>query len=319
MDSKLAILLSITVLPTLAGYAARRLKLASEKLGEFLMIFMLVFGYAAVSFLSIWGIKLHVSDMWLPSLGMVHAILILIAGLVAARLITHDRGEIGLLGLASGFGNAGFTMGGFVAFQLYGQTGLALASIYCLAWTPITVLVTYPVARYFASEKRTSSLPRLMLRCLFDWKSLPLPVTIIALVLSASNVSRPQVIDDYRVLDILVYSTTAIAYLAIGLRLHVGGIIVLKKHIALLAGTRFALAAIVALAMVALTKLTPWPLLGIASRVYLIESFAPTAVTMVGVANIFNLKPRQASVLFVANTLMYLLFILPFVLWLFAE
>ena len=41
-------------------------------------------------------------------------------------------------------------------------------------------------------------------------------------------------------------------------------------------------------------------------------------VTMVAICNMFGLRPREASVLFIANTVMYLVLILPLVLWLMA-
>jgi hypothetical protein len=45
-----------------------------------------------------------------------------------------------------------------------------------------------------------------------------------------------------------------------------------------------------------------------------VEAFVPTAVTMVAVANMFRLRPQEASIFFVVNTLMYLAFVLPWVL-----
>jgi predicted permease len=54
-------------------------------------------------------------------------------------------------------------------------------------------------------------------------------------------------------------------------------------------------------------------------EVFIIESFVPTAVTMVAVANMFRLEPRKASMLFIVNTVMYLVVVLPIVLWLFGQ
>jgi hypothetical protein len=39
----------------------------------------------------------------------------------------------------------------------------------------------------------------------------------------------------------------------------------------------------------------------------------------VAVANMFSLKPQESSVLFVANTVMYLVLVLPMVFWLFGR
>ena len=79
---------------------------------------------------------------------------------------------------------------------------------------------------------------------------------------------------------------------------------------------RFGVGAAVGLGLAAATRLTPWPLAGAAHDALLIESFVPTAVTMVAVCNMFHLRPREASVLFIANTMMYLVLVLPLVVWL---
>ena len=95
---------------------------------------------------------------------------------------------------------------------------------------------------------------------------------------------------------------------------------VIAGAILLIAGvavTRFAVAAAMAFALASLTLLTPWPLRGVARNVFLILLSCPVAVTLVAVANMFHLKPRQASALFVVNTLLYLLLVLPIVLWVF--
>jgi predicted permease len=53
--------------------------------------------------------------------------------------------------------------------------------------------------------------------------------------------------------------------------------------------------------------------------VYVVQAFVPTAITSVAVANMFNLRPDEASALFVANTAMYLVLVLPVVFWLFGN
>jgi len=311
----LAILLSVTVLPASAGYAARRLGWASEELGRHLMTFVLVFGASSVGLLSIWSMHVEGRQMWLPVLGAAHVVVLVVVGLPVGRLLLRDRAERGLFALAGGMGNTAHTMGGFVVFLLYGNDGLALASIYGLMWMPVIVLMVYPIARHFAMHEPPESLGALMLRCLLHWRSLPLPMAAAAIVLSVYRVPRPQVITDWHILDVLVYAMASTAYFAIGLRLHLTSIGYLKKQIACLAVMRFVVAAALALGLAALTQWTPWPLTGRLRNVFLILSFCPMAVTVVGVANMFTLKARHASVLFVASTAIYLIVVLPLVLW----
>ncbi len=314
---KFIVTVGVILLSMLAGYLARRTRLMREEPAEIIMTLVLVFGYPSVGCLSTWVIELSFAVAWLPALGAVHVGIMMLLGILTSRLLTDQMKFRGLFGLASGLGNAGFTMGGFVIFQLFGQQGLGLVSVYSLMWTPMVVLAAYPVARHFAGRGAGGSLARLMLRNLFDWRSAGLLAVTAGIILSLSGVQRPDVISRLHVVDILIFVVTAAAYFSIGLRLHVGHVAPLKKYLLALAGMRFIIAVAVGLTLVGLTTLTSFPLAGLARKVFIIETFVPTAVTMVAVSNMFSLKPRAASVLFVINTLMYLLLVLPIVVAIF--
>jgi predicted permease len=315
--NKFAIIAGMIVLATAAGYLVRRRGLLSERVGELLMTFVSVAGYPAVGFLSIWPMPLQAADTWLPLLAALHVGIMTVLGIAAGRVLGRDRGQTGVFAIASALGNNLFTMGGLVAYLLYSLPGLGLVSIYSLAWTPIVVLIIYPVARHYSSRHGGVSLGRLMVRNLLDWRSIGLPVTVVAVFLAAMRIPMPQQIGQWHVVDLLVYTITPLAYFSIGLRVHASQFLVLRRLILGLAGMRFVAALLVGLALAQLTLLTPWPLTGLAWKVYIIEAFVPTAVTMAAVANMFGLKPREASVLFVANTVMYVTIVLPVVLWLF--
>jgi len=116
-----------------------------------------------------------------------------------------------------------------------------------------------------------------------------------------------------------MYAINVAAYVGIGLQLRMSYVPVLKKLIAGLFFTRYIVGAATGFGLIALTMLTPWPLdwNSLGGKVVLIQSFTSTAVASVAVASMFNLKPREASVLFVTNTLLYLILVLPIVLWIY--
>ncbi|HUU58278.1 MAG TPA: AEC family transporter [Phycisphaerae bacterium] len=310
-----------TVLPiaaaTAGGYAARKLRLLPERAAEYLMTWVMVCGYPAVGLLSIWATKLKAADIWLPALLGAHVILMVGVGLGLARIFTRDRAEAGLLAIAAALGNTGTTMGGFVVYQLYGEAGLGRVAVLGLAWMPVIVLVLYPIARHHSQQASPAPLGRLILRSVFHWRSVGLPVTAAAIALSVLGVPRPQAVADYHVLDLLIFLVMVAAYFSIGLRLHVSGIWPFRKCVAALAAMRFAGGWLVGLGLIAMTHLTGRPLTGMGRDVVMIESFVPTAVTMAAMANMFHLKPREASVLFVTNTALYMAAVLPLVFWLF--
>lgn len=316
MDINLAIPIACMLAPTAAGYVARRAKLLPERAAAWIMTGIVVFGYSAVALLTIWKLQLKGADAWLPILGMAHVCIMTGAGLIVGRVVTGDRSLGGLFALATAVGNTGFTLGGFVIYLLEGEPGLAMVSIYGIMWIPMTVLLMFPIARHYSDSVEKESLTGLMLRGVLNWRSAGLAMGMIGVALSLMGVPRPDAIDNYRILDILVFLVTPLAYFAIGLRLHVGYVRHLTKMLAALAGMRFALGLGVGLFLVWATGLTPFALTGLGWRVVIIESFVPTSVTMVAVANMFHLRPREGSALFVVNTAAYLLIVLPIMLFL---
>jgi len=317
VTTKFILTVGLIVFSTAAGHFMRTRRLLGEQVAKYLMTAVAVLGYPLVGLLSIWKIDPRGTDIWLPVLGAAQIGLMAAAGLAVGRLLSRDRSETGLFAIASAIGNTGFTMGGFIIYLLYGEDGLGLVSIYGIMWMPMIVTVLYPIARSFSDRSPAGPLGRLIVRSIFDWRSVGLLGAAAGIVLSVSGPPRPQAISDYRIVDILMFSMAALAYFSIGLRLHLSYLRRLGRTIVSLAAVRFGLGALMGLALVSFTLLTPWPLAGLKRNVVLIEAFVPTAVTCVAVANMFALKPRHASMLFVANTAMYLALVLPCVLLIF--
>jgi predicted permease len=325
------------------GYICRRLNWLGERTARWLMTAVAVIGYPVINLLALWNTPLQASDLWLPAQSVAQMLVLAAIALVLARFLTRDRGEEGLFAITSAFGNHGLTMGGFVVFLLFGEHALGLASIYFMLFAPMTVLLAYPLARHYATEHPSGTLARLLVRSLFDWRSMGLPISLLGIALSPSvygylhghltsvpglgwivsaspqAVRRPEFIDQYKLVDILMYAINVAAYFGIGLQLRMSYVPALKKLIAGLAFMRYFVGAATGLGLIVLTCLTPWPMKldSLAGKVAMIESFVSTAVTCVAVASMFGLKPREASVLFVTNTLTYLICVLPIVLWIY--
>jgi predicted permease len=314
---KFVITAVVVVCATAGGYICRKLGLLADLAAERIMTFVAVFGYPSVGFLSVWGTRLQSGDVVLPVMAAAHAVLMIFISLALARWVAVDRQEQGLLGLAGGVGNNGFTMGAFVLYLLYGEPGMGLANIYILLFMAVVVLVMYPLARRYAGTASSQSLGALMRRSILDWRSVGLPVVVVAIVFSAMSIPRPGLVAKWRLVDVLVYTVTPLAFFGIGLRLSFSRILPLWRSHLWLGATRFGLCAATGVGLAWLTWLTPWPIKELRWNVFVIEAFVPTSVTMVAVANMFDLRPREASVLFVINTILYLVLVLPVILWLF--
>ncbi|MFP4105161.1 MAG: AEC family transporter [Phycisphaerae bacterium] len=296
-----------------AGYMARRNRLVPETIAGPIMTLIVVFGYSSVGFFAIWSRDVTGQDAWLPTLGIIQAGIMAGLGILIAAMLGMKQAQRGLFGLSATVGNAGFTMGGFLLFLMYGERGLALASIYCLMWYPMVVFLLYPVGRHYCPGAAREPLWRLMCRSLFHWRSIGLPMMLGGLILSLVDVPYPSVISEWEIVEIIVFSVIILAYFSIGLRLRFSHLLELKRMILSLALVRFGLSTLVALGLYALTLLTPWGMDDVHRNVIIIEASVPMAVTNVAVANMFGLKPKEASMLFVANTGMYLVLVLPII------
>lgn len=316
---KFVVTAAVILLAMLAGYICRRAAWLREEFGETLMTFVAVFGYPVTGMLTIWGTTLRPSDVVLPIMAVAHVILMTVMALGLARLVTRDRAERGLLAVMAGIGNNGFTMGAFILFLIRGEEAMGLSNIYLLLFMPVAVLLMYPIAQHHASARREGNVIDLLRTSMLDWRAIGLPVCLVAIGLSSAGIKRPEFISQWHLIDFLVYTITPVAFFAIGLRFHGSKILPLSGQIAWLALLRFPLGAILGIGLAWLIRSTPWSLEGLRWDVFVFQAFVPTAVTGVAIANMFSLKPREASVLFVSNTIIYLIIILPFALLWFAR
>ena len=298
-----------------AGYVARRRGWLGERAAKVVMTAVMVGGYSSVLLLSIWGMSLQARHAWVPALGAINTGVVALAALALAPLFTRDRVERGLLTIHAGLANTGATMGGLVLLGLFDQQGLDLASLYFLMWMPFVVFVLYPIARHYSPTHAGGPLGKLMLRSVFNWRAVGLLFGIVGLTLSLCRVPRPTVVADWHIPTALAYATTVAAYFAIGLRLELRQVPSLWRLTGALSLMRFVIAGGVAWALVAVTRATAWPLSGPEAATVIVQGVMPTAVAAAAVANMFDLDSQKSSGLFLANTLVFLVVVLPLIFW----
>ena len=300
-----------------AGYVARKSDLLGQRASKAIMTAVIVAGYSSVVLLAIWGMKLEARHAWLPILGAINTGAVALVAMALAPLFARDRVERGLLSIHAGVANTGATMGGLVLLGLFGQQGLQLASVYFLMWMPFVVFVLYPIARHYSPTHAGGSLGRLMVRSVFNWRSIGLLMGLTGLALSLAGVSRPEAIGRWHVPKVCAYATTIAAYFAIGLRLSLRQAPSLWRLSAGLALMRFGVAGGIAWALVAVTRATPWPVAAMSAEggTVIIQGVMPTAVAAAAVANMFDLDASKSSGLFLANTLIFLAAVLPVIFW----
>lgn len=300
-----------------AGYLARHRGWVGEAAARPIMTVVTVGGYPLVGFLAIWGAPLQWSDAWLPLLGALQATLLALIALTAGRRVFPDHAERGVVGISSGIGNHGVTMAGFAVYLLFGADGLGISTVYCIYTFFALVLLSYTIAQRFSPDPSHGSLLRLMTGNLMHWRAAGLYTCTAAIVLTALRVPPPAGIRAWHALDAGIYAVIALAYFGVGLRIRLAHVWRYKRAILYVLGIRHGAGLAVGFALAGITWLTPWPLRDLSLKVVLLQASVPVGVMGVAVANMFHIKPHEASAIFVVSSLAYLLLGLPLLLWIF--
>ncbi|MBL7075844.1 MAG: hypothetical protein ISS31_00090 [Kiritimatiellae bacterium] len=309
--------IGLIVVSAVAGYLARQRTWVSESAATPIMTVVTVVAYPLVGLMAIWGAPLQWSDAWLPLLGGTQATLMALIALGIGRRLFPDRAERGMVGISSGIGNHGVTMAGFAVYLLFGADGLGISTVYAIYTFFALVLLSYTIAQRFAPGTEQRSLLRLMATNLLHWRATGLYSCIAAILLTCGGVPAPRQIHTWHLLDSCVYILIVLSYFAIGLRLHLPHIARVKRGILCVIGVRHGIGLLLGFTLVGITWLSPWPLRDLSLKVFLLQSSVPMGVMGVAVANMFHLKPGEASAIFVVSSLVYLILGLPLLLWIF--
>jgi predicted permease len=215
-----------------------------------------------------------------------------------------------VFGYAAAHSNWGFTMGGFICLRLFGERGLAYTVIFATLWTVVMFGVFFPLAGRFAGRRERYGIGTAV-RNLLDLRCLPLFGVLTGIGLSLSGVPRPALFAQWHIIDALVIVCTAVMFFVTGLRLHVSHLRQNARLYAWLAGIKFVASPLMAVGLIWLVQAAGLELGPLPIRVMIVESFMPMALFAVAVANLYGLDAPLASSLFVANTAMFLVFVLP--------
>ena len=174
----------------------------------------------------------------------------------------------------------------------------------------------FPLAGAFAGQRVQISLSGFV-RSLFDVRCMPLLGILTGLALNLSGVSRPDWIAACHVIDFFVLGCTAIMFFVIGLRLHFSQLGEYLRPCLSLAGIKFIASPIAPAILLALARASGVRVGVLPGKVALVEATMPVALFAVVAANLYGLNARLASLLFVANTVMFLVLVLPVIVLVF--
>ena len=307
---RFAAMLAVLVGGLVSGYLAGSRFGLPEQLAKKIMTAVLVSFNWLIALFVIWPMQLTRQLIWLPIVGV--CLMLTITALSAAlfSFLNLDHKSRLTLILAGGLSNVGYTGGAFVCYALFGMTGLALANIYLLFSLPTVYLIYVPLLKFHELRIKHAS-AKFKLSQVLDFRFLVLPAVIAALILNLTGVKSPAFIAKFRIIDIFVYIASGLSFFAIGLRVNLS---LLKNYVNLyflLSVVKFILTPAVALLLIWLLALTGQNLTEMVKKVIIVLAFAPSAVLMVTMSNVFDLDGPLASALWVVTTATFAAIVVP--------
>ncbi len=293
----------------LCGYLLRRLRIIDERHGPRIALLVVAVGLPLITCLSVWPITIESRFTLLPVIQTLSFIVVLLISVVLVRL--HSLGkqtDRGTFVLACALSNQGYTMGGLVCYLFFGAIGLGLSRIYVAFWPLLLVLVLFPLANSYSGQSAKKSIGTVIFEGIWHVRSLSMVGLGVGIAFSLLKVPYPHWIQTYYLLKILVIVGTFVSFGVIGLSLHLDHIGKYGRLYLSQGFVKFIIAPLVSVVLVVLLGFRAWELPG---AVAVIQGFMPTAVNSVLIASLFGLNTRMASALFVVNTAIFLVLILP--------
>ncbi|MFI4860735.1 MAG: hypothetical protein ACIAXF_08660 [Phycisphaerales bacterium JB063] len=339
MDSKaieFLVLCVFSVLAIVAGYVARERGWLREEFSRRIHWVTIVVLWSLGGLLSLWNLAPEPANLWVLLIVPLSVAVPAYLTLWLAKAMKMRPTRVGVLVIAAGTGNSGFTLGAFLCYTLLpspdllarelatgaeaetlAYNALAYGVLTVMTMSAAAVFLLFPLA-YKLGENGQGDAPlrTVIFRSFVDWKAMMFYLATVGVTLAYLRVPFPQVVHDWHLLKILFYLGAAGAYFGVGMRLHLSEIRPNAKAHILLAGMKFvALPLFLGVILLAATRLgvvdPPPPLM---AQSLMLLAFMPAAIQTVILSNLFHLDARMASSVWVVNTVVFFMIPLPLLL-----
>ncbi len=298
------------------GYLASNKFGMPENYAKKIMTVVLLFLNWPVALFVIWTLKLELEFIWLPITGVVLMLCVTAFSVPIAMMLKLDKKSRITFLLASSLSNLGYTGGAFVCYALFGAKALAMANIYIVLWLPTAYFVFFPLLKVIELRQYDPQ-SRFQMSHIFDLRYIVLPAILVALILNISGIKQPGFIRDFHIVDFFIYTASTLAFFAIGLRIKPSRF---KNYINLyfsLAAVKFIITPLVAFLIIYILGITGHKLNELVRNVIIVMAVTPSAVIMVMMSNVFDLDSKMASALWVVNTAVFALVVVPILFFIF--
>nr|HID58012.1 hypothetical protein [Desulfobacterales bacterium] len=302
---KFIVFSSIIYIPLFFGWLARKRGYLDEKLSRSLTKWTIVFMESPIILFSFWALDLsNLGKVFVvPLIAALLSCFCILYGLFFSQRHGHNPLEKGAYVGCACFSNIGITMGSFLAFLMLGERGLRFAVLYFAYFVPFFFTIGFALARRYSSED--VSLTKNIKSFFTDPVSFtPNLAVVLGSILNVCQVEQFTIIKPLN--NTLVYTSTLIYSLAIGLTIHLGRSLYYLKEVFSLGMIKFILSPVTGMGLAYIFGLFSIPD-EIPLKVIFIQSCMPPAIFSLVLSRIFNLNQDLANACWLCLTFATLL------------
>ncbi len=308
-------MLTVLVVSVISGYIAHNKFSLPQALAKRLMTLVLIAFNWVVSLFVIWRIPLIPKYIWLPIVGVALMVTITIISHFLFLRSNMPAKSKTTMTLAGGLSNISFTGAAFICYAFYGKDALALANLYLVLWLPAVYLIFFPILRYkqlnLINDETVSKSEFFSFKTFLDPRFLVVYASALAVILNLANVPFPKLVSNLYIVDLFIYTGSAIAFFSIGLRVKIFHFKRYLKNFLQIAFIKFLLTPLIALSFVLILFYTGQDLTELMRKVIIILSAAPSAVLVVTMSNVYDLDAPLASFLWVSTMIAFVIIVVP--------
>ena len=298
---KFALFQCAIIIPFIAGTALRSRLARPEVLSRGLVRANVIGLEPLIVLWCTWGLRLSADLMVLPVFGVGLVAAGVLAGSVAATLLKLRGVRRKSFLICSSLANHGFTMGGALCYFFFGERGLGYSVILVLYFIPYVYCLVFP---YVKARSGSPIYPRGELKkIIFNLQNMPLFAMAAGLLVNTSGIGRPNIAFP---VDALLLTSVSLYYFTLGITftgVDIGG---MRRELAALSVIKF-----IIVPGVAFLLLSALPLEPVVKGVIQLQACMPAAIYSVVTAVLFDQDSKLASSLFVCNTVIFLVAVLP--------
>lgn len=304
MVIKFLVFFTITIFSLGLGYLFRKKGIISKDTSKVFVLIGVLFFESPIVFLVLWKFSISKEFVFLPVLGLIHALLGGVLGYFVSKKNSLPIPKLGAFTFSSALSNQGYTLGGFICYLLLGEYGFGLSIIYLVYFHLLVYLVGYPIANHWRKTKNLSLLTQILSN-FKDIRFLPVYTLLLGLFLNITGVPYPEWSGSF--VQYMVPPATIIVLFAIGLQIEFSFSYFREKNIYYLFFIKFIVVPLFAILFLNFLSFNT-----IAKKVVLIQAIMPSAIYSIVISTLFELDSQFAAMLFVTSNLFFLIVVFPF-------